>query len=58
MTVHRFIIIKIYDKLIYAALQGAQIEGTSVQIFRGYYKREHSLIKPYQGCITAYTISH
>jgi len=25
------------------------IDGKSVGEFRGYYKREHSLIKPYQG---------
>ncbi|KAK5978550.1 L-type lectin domain-containing protein [Trichostrongylus colubriformis] len=25
------------------------IEGSSVHEFRGYYKREHSLIRPYQG---------
>jgi hypothetical protein len=25
------------------------IEGSSVNEWRGYYKREHSLIKPYQG---------
>ena len=25
------------------------IEGKSVHEFRGFYKREHSLIRPYQG---------
>ncbi len=25
------------------------VEGSSVNEWRGYYKREHSLIKPYQG---------
>ncbi|CAD6188954.1 unnamed protein product [Caenorhabditis auriculariae] len=32
-----------------AEILAQNIEGTTVHEFRGYYKREHSLIRPYQG---------
>ncbi|VDN02507.1 unnamed protein product [Thelazia callipaeda] len=33
------------------------LEGTSVNEWRGYYRKEHSLAKPYQGSITFLFIS-
>ena len=32
-----------------AEVLAQSIDGTSVHEFRGYYKREHSLTRPYQG---------
>ncbi|VDN44164.1 unnamed protein product [Gongylonema pulchrum] len=34
------------------------VDGTSVNEWRGYYKKEHSLVKPYQGHLVIFSFNY